>query len=1178
MKKNMRKVINAVAAMLIGVSAFTGCSNKEETQKKETIQKNNQKQEVSEHKKKETNREQNEIKKEEMEDAVNLDDNQKDQEMHAENEQTQKSDIIANEKAVKKDGNHKQNDKNKQKDSLKNNSQIIQTEEKKETPDQTEIHKLLDTVKNISADNYTPSTYRNLKAVWDKVESSLQGDISQKQLDQLYRDLQTAYTGLIKRADLSELYSLIEKTEKLQENDYTPNSYHKVKSEYESAVRLYKDSESSQQSVNHQVVALRNALKHLDKRADVTALKKILKQVDALDGDQYMTKTYEYLMTVYNEISALLDNPNVNQEAVDLALVKVNKAINQLAAYIAPNTDALYAILEKANTIQKQDWSEASVQTLEKAVKQAESILAHKQMTQQEVDAAVKDLKNAYANLSVDTAPLADYIQQLQQLTLSHYTASSAERFSNLLKEAKDYLINEHTQKEIDMMKEKLMAGVEQLEVKAELDKTELREAIDNAEKCLEDSYTPSSYASLKNAVEQSCKVVEDRFANEMDIQNAIQQLKTAQEQLVKRADRKELSAWIAQAEEKCLGNYMKKEVEILKEQLQIAKKESADLELIQTDADMRCKLLQNAISALIEKGDNAVVQQKVSELDELDENAYTEQSIKEMKEIMETIRGQLTDEISKDQEIQFLQELEQAFHALQEHADATVLKQRIAAIKQMHLSPYYTEESIQHLEELLAKANKLIAEEVRTAKQIQEMLEQLDQGIQDLTAKESLEELLKNRLLDAGKIDERAYTKDSILILENCVTAIQEQLKDSEIDDMQRITLLESLEKALSQLVLDVSELQKAINQADAVNDEQYTEESLAVLSQAKTKAETILHQDTWTQEEIIEALQELQTAYNDLVEKEEASLLEQLVAIMEKGDKVIGDHIANDYTDESYERYSTAYYYALQAKLSIQNGSYNLEDENDVRHVKEVCQELSDAIDSLTLYDGVKTEDQVYIDILQAAVDKGTQALTQGSYDAMNVKALQRKLDSVNNTITDIKEHKHSFPHNEAGKQQVMLLAQGIDEYIAKLNQEVAVEVIDVETEVVTLLNEKRSQAALPEIVINEKLSQAAAIRAEEMSRYLYLNDDKAFADYAHLRPDGSNCFTVLNEVSFTGGIHGENAAISYYSGSSLFQGWWNSEGHRANMMNADFQQIGVAIIRVGEGQYLAYMMLSS
>ncbi|MFR4217926.1 MAG: hypothetical protein ACLT16_09645 [[Clostridium] innocuum] len=133
-------------------------------------------------------------------------------------------------------------------------------------------------------------------------------------LDQLYRDLQTAYTGLIKRADLSELYSLIEKTEKLQENDYTPNSYHKVKSEYESAVRLYKNSESSQQSVNHQAVALRNALKHSDKRVDVTALKKILKQVDVLDGDQYMTKTYEYLMTVYNEISALLDNPNVNQK------------------------------------------------------------------------------------------------------------------------------------------------------------------------------------------------------------------------------------------------------------------------------------------------------------------------------------------------------------------------------------------------------------------------------------------------------------------------------------------------------------------------------------------------------------------------------------------------------------------------------------------------------------------------------------------------------------------------------------------------------------------------------------------------------------------------------------------------------------------------------------------------
>lgn len=38
------------------------------------------------------------------------------------------------------------------------------------------------------------------------------------------------------------------------------------------------------------------------------------------------------------------------------------------------------------------------------------------------------------------------------------------------------------------------------------------------------------------------------------------------------------------------------------------------------------------------------------------------------------------------------------------------------------------------------------------------------------------------------------------------------------------------------------------------------------------------------------------------------------------------------------------------------------------------------------------------------------------------------------------------------------------------------------------------------------------------------------------------------------------GENIAKGYYSASSVVNGWMNSQGHRANILNPNFNKIGI------------------
>ncbi len=101
----------------------------------------------------------------------------------------------------------------------------------------------------------------------------------------------------------------------------------------------------------------------------------------------------------------------------------------------------------------------------------------------------------------------------------------------------------------------------------------------------------------------------------------------------------------------------------------------------------------------------------------------------------------------------------------------------------------------------------------------------------------------------------------------------------------------------------------------------------------------------------------------------------------------------------------------------------------------------------------------------------------------------------------------------------------------------------------EVVRLVNIEREKENLAPLELQEDLQKAANIRAAELNTV-----------FSHDRPDGTSCFTVLEEVGISAGTMGENIALGYPTPAQVVDGWMHSQGHRENIMHSAFTKIGV------------------
>lgn len=117
---------------------------------------------------------------------------------------------------------------------------------------------------------------------------------------------------------------------------------------------------------------------------------------------------------------------------------------------------------------------------------------------------------------------------------------------------------------------------------------------------------------------------------------------------------------------------------------------------------------------------------------------------------------------------------------------------------------------------------------------------------------------------------------------------------------------------------------------------------------------------------------------------------------------------------------------------------------------------------------------------------------------------------------------------------------------------------------SEVLRLVNIERDKVGAAHLVLDGALCDAANMRAIEMDYS---------GNFSHTRPNGSDCFTVFSFCNISFYTCGENIAAGYPTPAAVVDGWMNSTGHKANILNAAFTKMGLGYSTGGGGEYGRY-----
>jgi uncharacterized protein YkwD len=117
-------------------------------------------------------------------------------------------------------------------------------------------------------------------------------------------------------------------------------------------------------------------------------------------------------------------------------------------------------------------------------------------------------------------------------------------------------------------------------------------------------------------------------------------------------------------------------------------------------------------------------------------------------------------------------------------------------------------------------------------------------------------------------------------------------------------------------------------------------------------------------------------------------------------------------------------------------------------------------------------------------------------------------------------------------------------------------------LEQAVVDLTNQTRAQYGLPALQVSNQLVTAAAIHSRDMAQLNVLDHDLPGVAQPTLQ-------SRAEAVGYSYSWLGENIAWNYPDARSVLTGWMNSPGHRANILNPNYTQIGVGIAWNSLGQ---------
>jgi uncharacterized YkwD family protein len=111
-----------------------------------------------------------------------------------------------------------------------------------------------------------------------------------------------------------------------------------------------------------------------------------------------------------------------------------------------------------------------------------------------------------------------------------------------------------------------------------------------------------------------------------------------------------------------------------------------------------------------------------------------------------------------------------------------------------------------------------------------------------------------------------------------------------------------------------------------------------------------------------------------------------------------------------------------------------------------------------------------------------------------------------------------------------------------------------------ILQLVNAERAKVGAKPLKSNADLNKLATMKSQDMVEKNY---------FSHQSPTYGSPFDMMKTYGVSYMYAGENIAINS-DADKVHQAWMNSEGHRKNILNPDFTEIGIGLYPKGNGQY--------
>lgn len=402
-----------------------------------------------------------------------------------------------------------------------------------------ELQKLYDENKNkFAAEDYTTSTWSALTEALQQAKTVLDSEsVTIESIAEAVSGLHSAVDGLKERANLDELNLLIEMAQKLEEEDYTQESWSRFASSLQSAEAAVQSTDTDREKADLALLSLMQTMHDLEKNpipVDRSVLDKVLAAAARLSEKDYTPESWSAFVQAKEQAKSVSENEEATQQDVDQAVADL---LNRQSVLVLAEVDrsALQKAVVLASAMDLDVYTKESVQAFNQALDQAKTILSRPDAQEAELAqtlCALLEAENALvlkpAAVQTDFSVLEQVIEEAGRLNADDYTSQSWSTFAASLDAARTLASQtEAKQSEINQGIIDLVQAMQSLQKKEpvqpgpEIQKTVLLALIEKASAIDPSQFKEAGVRTLQEALSEARRAESAADSTQKEIDQA---------------------------------------------------------------------------------------------------------------------------------------------------------------------------------------------------------------------------------------------------------------------------------------------------------------------------------------------------------------------------------------------------------------------------------------------------------------------------------------------------------------------------------------------------------------------------------------------------------------------------------------------------------------------------------